>query len=145
MVVAGVLLIRRWVRATDYRALARRIERKHPELDGILITAVQQEVKGGAERSYLEHRLLQEATARSQAQDWRDIVPRPRLWAWTGLHALAAVMFLLALGGLRITPVLGEKPAWVSREGVAVTPGDTAIEKGESLVVLARFSGALPP
>ena len=89
--------------------------------------------------------LVQEATARSQEQDWRDIVPRHRLWTWVVLQAAAMVMFTFALGGLRIAPVLGEKPAWVSREGVAVTPGDTALEKGESLVVLARFSGALPP
>ena len=142
---AVVLLLRRLVRRTDYRSLARRIERRHPELDGILITAVQRDAEAGKDPGYLEQRLLQEATARSQEQDWRDIVPRARLWSWVALNLAGLVMFTFALGGLRVTPVLGEKPAWVSREGVAVTPGDTAIEKGESLVVLARFSGALPP
>ncbi len=149
LVVTGLtasgLLFRRLLRATDYRVLARRIERRHPELDGILITAVQQDPAAGEAPGYFGQRLVQEATARSQEQDWRDIVPRHRLWTWVVLQAAAMVMFTFALGGLRIAPVLGEKPAWVSREGVAVTPGDTALEKGESLVVLARFSGALPP
>lgn len=142
---AAGLLLALLVRRTDYRALARRIERCHPDLDGVLITAVQRDAEVGREVGYLEQRLLQEAAARSQEQDWRDIVPRVRLWAWAGLNFAALAMFTFALGGLRVKPVLGEKPAWVSREGVAVTPGDTAIEKGESLVVLARFAGPLPP
>lgn len=141
---AAVLIIRDLVRRTDYRALARRIERRFPELDGVLITAVQRTSEPGSEPGYLEQRLLREATARSQQRDWREVIPRFRIWSWVLLQTAAAVMFTFALGGLRVKPVLGEKPAWVSRDGVAVTPGDTAIEKGESLVVLARFTGALP-
>ena len=141
---AAVLIIRDLVRRTDYRALARRIERRFPELDGVLITAVQRTSEPGSVPGYLEQRLLREATARSQQRDWREVIPRFRIWSWVLLQTAAAVMFTFALGGLRVKPVLGEKPAWVSRDGVAVTPGDTAIEKGESLVVLARFTGALP-
>ena len=138
------LIIRALVRRTDYRELARRVERRFPDLDGVLITAVQRTAEPGSEPGYLDQRLLREATARSQERDWREVVPRFRVWSWVILQTAAAVTFTFALGGLRVKPVLGEKPAWVSREGVAVTPGDTAIEKGESLVVLARFSGALP-
>ena len=141
---SAVLILRALVRRTDYRALALRIERRFPDLDGVLITAVQRTSEPGLEPGYLEQRLLREATARSQERDWREVVPRFRVWSWVLLQSAAAVMFTFSLGGLRVKPVLGEKPAWVSREGVAVTPGDTAIEKGESLVVLARFSGALP-
>ena len=141
---SAVLILRTLVRRTDYRALALRIERRFPDLDGVLITAVQRTSEPGLEPGYLEQRLLREATARSQERDWREVVPRFRVWSWVLLQSAAAVMFTFSLGGLRVKPVLGEKPAWVSREGVAVTPGDTAIEKGESLVVLARFSGALP-
>lgn len=141
---SAVLILRTLVRRTDYRALALRVERRFPDLDGVLITAVQRTSEPGREPGYLEQRLLREATARSQERDWREVVPRFRVWSWVLLQSAAAVMFTFALGGLRVKPVLGEKPAWVSREGVAVTPGDTAIEKGESLVVLARFSGALP-
>ncbi|MEY4687414.1 MAG: hypothetical protein RIR76_1437, partial [Verrucomicrobiota bacterium] len=141
---SAVLILRTLLRRTDYRALALRIERRFPDLDGVLITAVQRTSEPGLEPGYLEQRLLREATARSQERDWREVVPRFRVWSWVLLQSAAAVMFTFSLGGLRVKPVLGEKPAWVSREGVAVTPGDTAIEKGESLVVLARFSGALP-
>ena len=48
------------------------IESKHPELNGLLLTAVQQQLEPGQNPGYLQYRVLQEATARSQEQDWRE-------------------------------------------------------------------------
>src|SRR5215471_4370948 len=46
--VAGFIIIRRSGRdEPDWRGIARQIEAKHPELDGRLLTAVQQEAKEG--------------------------------------------------------------------------------------------------
>lgn len=131
-------------RPADYRALARRIEARHPELDGLLITAVQQQVAPGSEAGYLQDRVLQEARARSQQQDWRDIIPRGRLWFWQVAQVAALALFAFAATQVRVTPILGEAPQWVGRDGVTVTPGDAQVERGDSLVVLARFAGELP-
>jgi hypothetical protein len=142
---ATALVIFQFSKAPDYRWIARKIEARHPELNGLLLTAVQQHLERSEEPGYLQYRVLQEATARSQEQDWRQVVPVSRLVAMQGLHLAALACFAVALAGLRVNPILGEAPRWISSDGVAVTPGDASIERGDSLVVLARFGGALPP
>ncbi len=141
---AGVALLQ-LLEKPDYRRLARRIERQHPELDGLLVTAVQQGDVPEREQGYFHYRLLQEATARSQEQDWRDLLPTSRILAGQVVHLVALGLFLYSLTYLRVTPILGEAPRWTSSDGVSITPGDASVEKGDSLVVLARFGGALPP
>ncbi|MBL9211292.1 MAG: hypothetical protein JNL92_12555 [Opitutaceae bacterium] len=128
----------------DLRWVAQRIEKRHPELNGLLLTAVQQQVEGG-QPGYLQYRVLQEATARSQEQDWRDTVPGSRLVVGQVVHLVALVCFGFALGNFKTVTIHGEAPKWVGSDGVAITPGDASVERGESLVVLARFGGALPP
>ena len=143
--VATAMVLLHFMQRTDYRWIARKIEAKHPELNGLLLTVVQQSFEPGRQPDYFQSRLIQEANARSQEHDWRQVVPGWRLAAMQGVHLAALACFLVALAGLRITPVLGEAPGWVSTDGVAVTPGDASIERGESLVVLARFDQTLPP
>src|SRR5262249_7643754 len=94
---------------------------------------------------YLQYRVLQEATARSQEQDWRDAVPAKRFLIGQVVHLIALACFLVSLSHLRVVSIHGEAPAWVGTDGLSVTPGDTKIERGDSLVVLARFGGSLPP
>lgn len=129
----------------DLRWISRKIEAKHPELNGVLLTAVQQQLDPKSEQGYLQYRVLQEATARSQEQDWRDVVPRSRMAAMQAVHGVALVLFVLALANLRVPKIHGEAPRWVGTDGISITPGDTSVEKGDSLVVLARFGGSLPP
>jgi hypothetical protein len=142
---AVILLVRQFEQPPDYRSIAQRIERRNPELKGLLLTAVQQEMPDGAAPGYLQYRVLQEAMERSSERDWREIVPRARLWLAAGAQLMALGVFVLTLtqlrsngigdaGGLPRAPLLG----------VTVTPGDASIERGESLVVLARFGGTLP-
>ncbi|MBI5690321.1 MAG: hypothetical protein HZC55_09480 [Verrucomicrobia bacterium] len=145
IVTVAVVVVRHLLAATDYRWLAQKIERKHPDLDGVLLTAVQQTPGGSEEQGYLQYRVIQEATIKSQEQDWRDVLPPSRFLIGQVIHLLALALFGLALTNLRVTPILGEAPRWVGNDGVSVTPGDTKVEKGDSLVVLARFAGALPP
>ncbi len=142
---ATALLLLHFLKTPDLRWVARKIEDKHPELNGVLLTAIQQQLDSKQEPGYLQHRVLQEATAKSQQQDWRDTVPASRLVAVHAVHLVALVLFGFALANLRVTKILGETPRWVGADGVSVNPGDTSIEKGDSLVVLAKFGGALPP
>lgn len=131
----------------DYRWIARRVEERYPELNGVLLTAIQTSLTPGAEIGYLQHRVLQDATAQSQRQDWRQIVPGGRLLGVQALHLVALFCFGYALVSLHLpprAPGASNEAVFVSADGVQVSPGDTSIERGESLVVLARFGALLP-
>lgn len=133
-------------RKPDYRWVAQKIEKQFPELDGVLLTAVQQQLDRPQDAGYLQYRVIQEATTRSQQQDWRKVVPGVRFLAAVAVQVIALGCFVYALTGLPMPKATGEKKSeWVSSDGVAVTPGDASVEKGESVVVLARFGGVLPP
>ncbi len=142
---AMVLVFISFSQTPDSRWIARKIEAKHPELNGVLLTAIQQERDPKQEAGYLQYRVIQEATAHSQKQDWRRVVPGSRFVIGQAVHLLALGCFLFALSGLRVARIHGEAPQWVGSDGISVTPGDTKLERGDSLVVLARFGGALPP
>ncbi len=136
-----------YARAPDFRSIAAKIERTHPDLQGVLITAVQQVIEPGGQPNFLQHRVLQDATARSTERDWRQVVPTRRLATAAALQFLALAAFIAVLANIRMAPVAGRSTdaGWVSADGLAITPGDTSVEKGDSLVVLARFGSALPP
>ena len=140
-----VILVLHFRKAPDLRWIAQKIEEKHPELNGVVLTAVQQQLSPNQEQGYLQYRVLQEATARSQEQDWRDVVPGTRLLVGQIVHVVALILFALALTGLRVAKIHGETAQWAGADGISITPGDASVEKGDSFVVLARFGGALPP
>ena len=133
-------------RPPEIRAVARQIEAAHPELKSVLLTAVQQVIAPGAGLGYLQHRVLQEAAAHSREHDWRKVVPTMRLAGVGVLHLAALAGFAAVLANLRVATVAGADTAagWVGANGLAITPGDTSIERGDSLVVLARFGRTLP-
>ena len=139
---ATALILRQGTAEPDYRALAKQVEQKHPELNGLLLTAVQQPAAGGSS-GYLQRRLLDQALAHSRERDWRGVIPRSRVRLAQGAQLAALGGLIAALGVLRSAERRGA-PAGVPRGGVVVTPGDTSLERGESLVVLARFGGSLP-
>lgn len=142
--IAVAVAIRHYEIRPDYRWIARKVEDRNPELDGLLLTAVQQTIETGQEPGYLQYRVLQEATARSQEQDWGKVVSQRRLLAIHGVHLVALACFVFALLNLRVDPIMGETARWTGVDGMSITPGDTSIEKGDSLVVLARFGQSLP-
>ena len=129
----------------DWRALAGQIEGRHPNLDGRLLTAIEQEPQGGRELSFMQERLVREVLAQHQRSDWAELVPDSRLrWAQAA-HWLALVVLVAALAGLRATGghhLLARNPDLDFH--ITVSPGDTRLERGESLVVVARFGRALP-
>jgi len=55
------LFMRRASVPADYRAIAQKIERRHPELNGLLLTAVQQQAPEDGSPGYLRHRLVEQA------------------------------------------------------------------------------------
>jgi len=133
-----------YTKRRDYRALAATIEARFPELNGVLLTAVQQQIDSPGELGYLQQRLLQQAVGRAQERDWRKVVPATHLAGAHLVHLVTLTVLVLVL--LRLpSPGPERSPLFsVMSGGVAVTPGSTSLEKGESLVVIARFPGDLP-
>ncbi len=128
----------------DWRRLATELEGRHPELDGRLLTAAQQPDESGVEPGYFRRRLVEESVDHSFRNRWEDLVPRSRLVTAQAAH-------LLALGLLGLVfwawPRTVPRPRTVSPIvvfGVSVTPGDTNLERGSSLVVMARFGRPVP-
>ncbi len=135
-----------YAHAPSFRWAAKKIEAAHPELQGVLLTAVQQVIEPGAEPGFLQHRVLQEATARSQDHDWRKVVPTSWLASAGVVQVVALAGFVLVLANIRMTRVAGQNTTagWIGADGLEIAPGDTSIERGDSLVVLARFKRTLP-
>jgi len=128
----------------NWRELARLIEGRFPELDGRLLTSVQQRPADGIRLNYLQERLVQETLSHNQQNDWSGAVSNRRLALartlhWTALAGLALVLVQLRTSGERGFLAVGRDSF------ITVTPGDTSLERGNALVVLARFDGALPP
>src|SRR6266550_31277 len=159
LVAAIIVALRHRGTDPDWRRLAGEIEARHPDLDGLLLTAVQQEMRPqdnkttrpqdnlpsvvSGQWSYLQERLVQQAIRHDQRCDWAEVIPQSRLTTARVAHLLALVLFGFVLLGLRTTG--GHRLlARISETGITVTPGDVSIERGNSLVVLARFGGALP-
>jgi hypothetical protein len=128
----------------DARAMAQRVEKTFPDLKGVLLTAVQQDVPAGREPNFLQQRVLEEAASHGERHDWRRIVPGTHLVAAHGLQFAALACFALVLANVRQAPRSNFGTAWSNVDGIEVSPGDTKIEKGEALVVLARFIRKLP-
>jgi hypothetical protein len=145
IIAALIVFARNRKSETNWRALAWEIERRFPELDGRLVTAVQQPHAAAAEAGYLQQRLLSETIRHGEQNDWAEAVPSATARSALAVHWVAVALLAAAMFGLRSTGNGHGLRARESASSIQVTPGDTSLERGNSLVVLARFAGALPP
>ena len=142
--LAGAVLVRSSRRRIDLRQIARQVEARHPELEGRLLTAIQQEPRPEGELGYLQQRVIREAFQHSEQNDWAGVTPRSRVLIAQSAHFLSLVLLANVLMGLRVN----HPTSFFARRAdgeVTVSPGDTALERGSSLVVLTKFAGTLPP
>ncbi len=143
-VVLSVFVTLRFARQQpDWRALARKIEAQHPDLDGRLLTAVQQPVRS-EESGYLQRRVLDEAVAHHERTDWGAMLPRSRLIMAFVAQTCALLFAVVVLWALRVPGNHHQLLTSRSGQGLTVTPGDVELERGSSLVVLAEFKGRPP-
>ena len=160
----------RWLRRVPDRAgLAQLIERSHPELNEVLVSAVQLDGEGKtkaeqAAAPLIEH-VVQEAEAKSASVDLGRVVlpsgPRRRF----ALGALASVVCILvlalqpALSGIFLRRMFGADVRWPQRTHLAIeipVVGDRArvetdengiyvrVARGSDLPVLVRAEGVVP-
>ncbi len=148
-VAAAVLVSRRAQRfQPDYRAVARSIERHHPELKALLLTAIEQKPEGpNGQFGYLQMQVLREALIHATDHDWLESVSTRRL-KWIGIARTAALLFLVVVLWQMLPGPLslgGRRPSQrQQRTRVTVMPGDTKVEAGTSVLVTARFEGQVP-
>ncbi|RUL87176.1 DUF4175 family protein [Tautonia sociabilis] len=136
----------------DPRRIARRIERRFPELATGLIVAVEDGSDPKAIRSgFLHQEVVRGVLAHRGSHDWEASVPSWSIWASELCHAatlggLIVVALFLALRGGPPGPEGSASAADAGRiaSGLVVEPGDTEIERGTSLLVVARFNDAVP-
>jgi len=147
-VVAAIMV---WRRASkwqpDYRNVARQIESQHPQLHALLLTAVEQQPDPKTGKlNFLQERVIREAIAANQKYQWIDTVSGSRLFGMQCAQLATLVLLVAALMGLRVTEkqVALERLEKLAQSNINVTPGDTQVERGSGMVVLARFAGPLP-
>ncbi|HSI15292.1 MAG TPA: hypothetical protein VK961_24805, partial [Chthoniobacter sp.] len=129
----------------DFRAIARRIEQQHPELHALLITAVEQRPDPQTGKlNFLQQRVVREVAEEGRRANWLDAVPGWRIWSLR-LAALVCAIGTLAISfqsnRAKLSPVAQHG---TSEESVTVNPGDTTIERGSGLVILADFHKSPP-
>lgn len=133
----------------DYHAVARDIEQRHPDLKALLLAAVEQKPQGpNGKLGYLQKQVLKEAIVHATSHDWTQSISTARLVLADLLWAAALVALLAIVSqALPTTSLVLRSPQealFSSGYQVTVTPGDTEVESGTSVVVLARFDGPLP-
>jgi hypothetical protein len=141
--MGGYLLFFLWTRFgyRDLGSVAQRIERRFPDIDQKLLTAIEP-IKPN-ESEFLRSKLIEETLLHAQAQHWEKVVPKWKLgtlWSlqWLLLIATIAASWMLHT---KSTSVLNasDRSAIRGFEWI-VEPGSTQIEKGADLLVSVRFS-----
>ena len=130
-------------RGADLHAVARQIEREHPDLHVLLLTAMDAapDARSG-DFHYLQKRVIREALAKNFRSPW-DQRGRERLLFSQFFYGLSVVVFAavavaLGFGGIR-APAQG-----VVAGHVEVRPGNAVIERGSSVVSRRLFAKRFP-
>jgi len=133
----------------DYRALARTVEQQHPDLQALLLAAVEQQPEGpDGQWGYLQRQVVADAIAHAVGHDWQQSISGGQLFlANLGRVAAMAFLFIILLQVVPPTSLVlrGDRGILAGQSyNVAVSPGDTEIEQGSPVVILGRFEGRVP-
>jgi hypothetical protein len=134
----------------DYRAVARNIEQQHPDMQALLLAAIEQEPQGlGGQLGYLQERVIGDALRHADKHEWLRSISTKKLFL-TQLGGIAALSFIV----IALSQLLPSTPSFFTIErgvltggdyNITVSPGDTTVELGTVVVVMARFDGRVPP
>ncbi len=133
----------------DYKAVARYIEQRHPDLQALLLAAVEQEPEqSDGQFGYLQERVIGEAVRHASQYDWLQSISSIRLLS-AELGRLVTMLFLVAALSqlLPSVPILfGTGTNVFARKDyqITVSPGDTQVEAGSPVVILAKFGDRVP-
>jgi hypothetical protein len=156
LLLAGVGIWLATTSARDIRWVARQIEAAFPELRTCLLAAVEQRpALPGGHFGYLQTTVIHQALLHADRHEWCQVVPMGRIAAAAAANVLALLLLIGVLAGIALTAIspssaaaalTGHRPpATGPGFAVKVEPGNTEIERGTSLLVLARITGQMPP
>ncbi len=157
MVGLGVLGVIAWLKGRrniwSAHDIARVIERKHPSLNALLLTAIEHEAGADAPTGFLHERLIDRALAHAATQNWPVTVAhkpyaRALMGAWLAVLAFVVTDVALRMQSAHrkadIAKTQTEEVAKPTEFRATLTPGDAELERGSRLVIEARFNGPVP-
>lgn len=135
--------------------IARQIEAAFPDLKSGLLAAIEQRPELPDGRfGFLQESVLREALHHAASHSWGSVVSSRRVAMAVSSHLIAMSLFaFVVLNNLSwmphtmtagLPPTNAEAKPDTTNFSVVVEPGDTEIERGTSLLVLARVSGEMP-
>ncbi|MFM9966325.1 MAG: hypothetical protein ACKV2Q_34550 [Planctomycetaceae bacterium] len=157
-VAAGLVLVCAWrvtASAPGHEWVARQIENEFPDLRSCLLAAVEQQPALPDGRfGFLQESVIRQALVHAAGHAWPQVVPTRRL-AWAvAAQCVTLALFVLTLTNMPLSAGRSDQIAKSKQDSpaaavadvfsVAVEPGDTEIERGTSLLVLARVTGEVP-
>ncbi|WP_437185214.1 hypothetical protein SH668x_002312 [Planctomicrobium sp. SH668] len=153
VLIAAVIKASR--RQRDFLDAAILIEKNYPELDSRLITAIQQRPEQEQwNLTFLQTELLSQVFGQLRQQNWHQAVGSREFWLAHAANAVAVVVCLVLLppwSHLESGPNTDAPPFVESRSEnsdgalvIEVEPGNAEIERGTSLLVIARFPERIP-
>ena len=155
--ILGTIFSRLFTKTPSVNDAARLVEQTHPELNDAVLTAVQVSQRPGKRPSVLAAMAVQEADQLARQRDWSGAVPGARLLKWTLFSFLSfVVMVSSVMAASRYgRDLVGSSSAPASKASrdrnaaapvteLVIEPGDTEIERGSALTVVAKFPGVVP-
>ncbi len=149
VLATGFALYKFFRHGVDYKAVARYIEQRHPDLRALLLTAIEQEPEEpDGQFGYLQERVIGEAVRHAVQHDWLASISSRKLFA-AELGGLAALLVLIGALSQLLPPVpvlfgTGRNVLAARDYQITVSPGDTHVEAGSPVVILARFADRVP-
>ncbi len=131
----------------------KRIESEFPELDSSLLTAVEQKAEDGKSLSFLQQSVMRKAVTHSYENSWTSLVPAWQLIMAPVVGFFSLFGWLIAMIGLVWFSIPHEGDTVIAFSDlaiesgaltIAVEPGNAEVERGSSLLVLARFRESIP-
>ncbi|MCF7974054.1 MAG: hypothetical protein K9N55_09590 [Phycisphaerae bacterium] len=133
----------------DFQALARSIEETHPDAKALIQTAVEQSPQAlGEPLNYLQKQVIREALMHAAQHDWMQSVPARTLFLSElvryGALAILAIVLFQTVPRFSWLPAPVQVAPQVQDTVLMVSPGDTSVEQGSPVVIVARFEGPVP-
>ena len=133
--------------------VARRIERRYPDLDARLLAALEQQQDPSRPLGYLEQTVIGESLEHARHRNWEALVTSSSLRVARFAQWAMVVAFAVVVGSLVNDMRTRRAPGhwWaggVVRDldgfAIKVEPEDAEVERGSTLIVLAKFGKRLP-
>ncbi len=155
--ILGALTARLLVRRPTMTEVARLVEQTDTDLRDAVITAVHVLSQAPDKSSVLSEMALQDCDELVRHRDWSRAVPRLQILKWTVLSLLSFLLMVSSVVAANrlgrdflpseLTTAKDDQPSSDPSTRVTelvVEPGDTEVERGAALTVVAKFPGTPP-